>query len=114
MLDVPGITRRHVLWPRMEQDIRRALAFVEEAIGSGGVVLVNCQMGCNRSGVVVLAWLLTHREPETGEPLGFTPASATDALLAIQPLALNNAAMKNCVIEMVEGHPPPQPAQPVE
>mmetsp|Transcript_103034 Transcript_103034/g.322169 ORF Transcript_103034/g.322169 Transcript_103034/m.322169 type:complete len:128 (+) Transcript_103034:82-465(+) len=75
---------------------------MEEAVAEGGVVLVNCWAGQNRSGAVLLAWLLTHRDPDTGAALGFTPQGATDHLRSIEPAALNNESLQRCVVEMLE------------
>jgi len=101
MLDVPGISRKGSFWPNTERDLRKAVAFVEEAVRNGGIVLINCWAGQNRSGSVSLTWLLTHKVSETGDSLGLTPKEAIEHMKAVQPHALSNNCLKKCVLEML-------------
>eukprot|EP00419_Tripos_fusus_P003509 CAMPEP_0172670616 /NCGR_PEP_ID=MMETSP1074-20121228/10406_1 /TAXON_ID=2916 /ORGANISM="Ceratium fusus, Strain PA161109" /LENGTH=239 /DNA_ID=CAMNT_0013487549 /DNA_START=63 /DNA_END=782 /DNA_ORIENTATION=+ len=101
MFDLFSITRRSSLWPHIERDLRRAVAFVEEAVRDGGIVLINCWAGQNRSGSVILTWLLTHKVPETGESLGLTPEEAVEHLKSVQPRSLSNHCLEKCVLAML-------------
>mmetsp|Transcript_86929 Transcript_86929/g.172566 ORF Transcript_86929/g.172566 Transcript_86929/m.172566 type:complete len:222 (-) Transcript_86929:62-727(-) len=101
MFDLFSITRRSSLWPHIERDLRRAVAFVEEAVRDGGIVLINCWAGQNRSGSVILTWLLTHKVPETGASLGLTPDEAIAHMKAVNPRALSNNCLKKCVLAML-------------
>jgi len=101
MLDVPDITRKDYFWSNTECNLRKAVAFVEEAVHDGGIVLINCWAGQNRSGSVVLTWLLTHKVPETGASLGLTPDEAIAHMKAVNPRALSNTCLKKCVLAML-------------
>jgi len=104
MLDVPGISRNgcnSYFWPNTERDLRKAVAFVEEAVHDGGIVLINCWAGQNRSGSVILTWLLTHKVPETGESLGLTLEEAIEHMKVVQPRALSNNCLQKCVLAML-------------
>jgi hypothetical protein len=101
MLDVPGISRKSYFWPNYERELHKAMSFVEEAVRDGGIVLINCWAGQNRSGSVILMWLLTHKVPETGGCLGLTPEQAIEHMKAVQPHALSNNCLRKCVLAML-------------
>jgi len=90
-----------------ESEMRQqATVYVEEALEKGGIVLVNCQVGKNRSGATICSVLL-RRRPSKGTAsadgearhlvqelrtlkaqAGFTDALANDALVACAMLAI--------------------------
>lgn len=96
MLDAPFpmLSPGSELWQHTLRDIRAAVDFVSEAYDSGGAVLVNCYAGQNRSGAVLLAWMLTH------ESMGFTPFYAKDHLRRVEPECLNNVWLERCALEV--------------
>lgn len=102
MLDAPDMEEGWGLWARSERDLRIAVGFVDKVVSDGGVVLVNCYAGQNRSGAVLLAWLLTHRT-SSGAGLGFTEAGALSHLRAIEPQVLNNKKLELCALQVAAG-----------
>eukprot|EP00928_Gymnodinium_smaydae_P002638 TRINITY_DN10943_c0_g1_i4.p1 TRINITY_DN10943_c0_g1~~TRINITY_DN10943_c0_g1_i4.p1 ORF type:complete len:241 (+),score=45.31 TRINITY_DN10943_c0_g1_i4:46-723(+) len=102
MLDAPHMEPGTGLWSESSRFLRKAVAFVDRAVVAGGVVLVNCWAGQNRSGAVLLAWLLMHRRPASGDPLGFTKVGALELLRGIDSAALNNQKLKDCAYNVVD------------
>lgn len=101
MLDVRGDEPGTTIWTRNERDLRAAVDFIEETVQSKGIVLVNCHMGQNRSGAVLLAWLLTHRTgPNQDSTLGFNPERAMRHLRQIEPEAVNNDSLRRLAMEV--------------
>ncbi|CAE8734493.1 unnamed protein product [Polarella glacialis] len=101
MLDAPDMQPGTGLWACSIRDLRFAVTFVEAAVASGGVVLVNCFAGHNRSGATLLAWLLLHRDA-SGSSLGFTPEGALRHLRSMEPHALNNERLKDCALAVAD------------
>ena len=99
---VPRVSEAHgasggVGGPRVEHKraVGRAVAFISAALGDGGCVLVNCQAGQNRSGAVLLAWLLMHQR-------GFSASGATAHLRSIKDGALTNGSLKRIAEELAD------------
>eukprot|EP00439_Symbiodinium_sp_Y106_P061293 s3962_g9.t1 len=106
MRDEEGMTPGTGTWLCARRDLHRAVTFVEAAIASGGTVLVNCFAGMNRSGAILLAWLLLHRESD-GTCLGFTADGAASHLRSLEPFALNNQSLLECALSLKDGPRPP-------
>jgi hypothetical protein len=99
MLDVgpPLMTPEKPLWQETADRLREAVEFVEAACSAGGTVLVNCYAGQNRSGAVLLAWLLMHRG---SCDLGSSPEAAFGHLKSIEREAVVNASLRRCAFEV--------------
>ncbi|OLP89686.1 hypothetical protein AK812_SmicGene28819 [Symbiodinium microadriaticum] len=106
MRDEEGMTPGTGTWLCARRDLHRAVAFVDAAVASGGTVLVNCFAGMNRSGAILLAWLLLHRESD-GTCLGFTPDGAAAHLRSLEPFALNNQSLLDCALSLKDSPRPP-------
>eukprot|EP00929_Paragymnodinium_shiwhaense_P115757 TRINITY_DN8482_c0_g2_i2.p2 TRINITY_DN8482_c0_g2~~TRINITY_DN8482_c0_g2_i2.p2 ORF type:complete len:223 (-),score=44.58 TRINITY_DN8482_c0_g2_i2:177-845(-) len=104
MLDAPNMLPTGEYWHINKPQLEKALSFVEDAFAKGGIVLVNCQMGQNRSGAVLLAWMLTHKCTKTEKPLDFTVPGAQEYLRFIKPGALNNNSLVDLALEVAKYH----------
>ncbi|CAE7556503.1 unnamed protein product [Symbiodinium pilosum] len=102
MRDEEGMQPGTGTWRWTCQSLLRAVAFVDSAVLSGGTVLVNCFAGMNRSGAILLSWLLMHRN-DGKKSLGFTAEGATSYLRSLEPFALNNQSLLECALAVAMG-----------
>lgn len=83
--DAPWAWRQHGDEAALVDGCARAVA---DAVRAGGYVLVVCQMGLNRSGLIV-ALALTH--------LGYSPSRAIAMVRSRHPLVLSNRSFHDAV-----------------
>jgi atypical dual specificity phosphatase len=73
--------------PKIE-DVRNAVAFMDQLLQNQGKVYVHCKAGRGRSATVVLCWLMKHKgmTPETGQALLLEKRKHVNAQLTERPV----------------------------